>query len=100
DALNRPKQIDEAVGTLEERRTLIGYDARDNVVSLTTGIAATNEHPSTTVTEYNAFDEARRVTEAVGTPEQRVTVLVHDPNGNLQETTDPRDYVTHTIFDP
>jgi YD repeat-containing protein len=79
DALNRQTGVTEAAGTDDERHTSLGYDAADNLLSVTR--PGPSDYPNGVTTSY-AYDGVNRrtlVIEAYGLPqEERRTRTVYD----------------------
>src|SRR5262249_46915414 len=75
------------------RTTTMLYDAADNVLAETTGIAPHNPQVVTTSYTYDNLNRAKSVGEAwTVNGQQRTTTLLYDAVGNLLSETRPRSY--------
>jgi RHS repeat-associated protein len=107
DALNRRTATTEALGTLVERTALQFYDATDNLVVQTTGLATGfaallgyYNHPSTTVTFYDALNRRVSVTVANETAAEQTTTFEYMPKSdNLVKQTDYLGHATQYQYD-
>ena len=59
------------------------YDLDGNLLSHTTGIAATNAHVETVSFAYDPVNRATQVIEAYGTGVRRAATMIYDLAGNL-----------------
>src|SRR5439155_5853464 len=89
DALSRTVQVDEAYGTSVQRSSTMIYDATDNLLSRTIGIAASNPQVLTTSFAYDALNRATQQIDAFGLSLQRTTTIIYDAVYNVVNVIDP-----------
>jgi RHS repeat-associated protein len=89
DLVNRPTQIIEAYGSSVQRTGTMIYDAAGNLLSETTGIAASNPVVLTSSFGYDAVNRVTQEVDAFGTSLQRTSTLSYDAASNLLSVTDP-----------
>jgi RHS repeat-associated protein len=93
DLHNRRTRTDEAFGTPQQRSTTLLYDAADNVLSATTGVASLYAHQVTTSFAYDNLNRRTKVIEAWNVPNlRRTTTLAYDRVGNLLSVIRPQSY--------
>jgi len=88
DRLNRKTNVFEAVGLPETRQSTMVYDAADNLIGVTTGVAPgvtipSYDHRVTTSYAYDDLNRRSATSEAVGQPESRRTIYEYDATDNV-----------------
>ncbi len=77
----------------------IDYDANDNLIAKETTLFNPNRN-ITTLWDYGPLDRLHILTEAAGTPEQKITKYTYTPKGQLFQTFKPSDTVLTSTYDP
>ncbi len=103
DAHRRVDKITQAVGTLDERFSQMGYDKNGNLLWQTTGESSPQvplyAHPETTSYTYDDRNRLRAKTEALTTDDVRTTSTDYDAVGNVTKVVDPLSHVTSYAYD-
>jgi RHS repeat-associated protein len=101
DALNRRTTQTQALGTAEQRTATMVYDAVNNLLATTTGIAGnpTYAAPVTTLSGYDALNRRTLTTEAAGSSAERTSLAAYDAANNVVQATDPLSQLTNRAYD-
>ena len=100
DPENREVGVTEAAGDPARRVTTMAYDAAGDLVSEAETRAVRGVAQAvTTLTAYDLLGRPVAVTEAAGTPDQRVTTTAYDADDDVVATIDPRGVEADTSYD-
>jgi RHS repeat-associated protein len=99
DVRERVSRIDEAFGTAAQRSTTFLYDSESELLSTTTGVAATGAHTMTTSFGYDLYEDRTSMIEGYGGNPNRTTTWAYDLALNVTSVTDPLGHITSTSYD-